>query len=92
MSKGSNRRPAAVPRATVDANYERTFRVGPTTVLTPREAFGDAWGERTTRTMEIGRVSRVDATSITFDAIPEMPGGGFAYECRTPSGRADAEG
>lgn len=25
MSKGSTRRPAAVPRATVDANYERTF-------------------------------------------------------------------
>lgn len=23
--KGSTRRPAAVPRATVDANYERTF-------------------------------------------------------------------
>ena len=26
MGKGHQRRPAAVPRATVDANYERTFR------------------------------------------------------------------
>lgn len=37
MSKGSNRRPAAVPRATVDANYERTFRVKPTEPSTIRE-------------------------------------------------------
>lgn len=28
MSKGSKRRPAAVPPATVDANYERTFLTG----------------------------------------------------------------
>ena len=26
MSKGSTRRPTAVPKATADANYERTFR------------------------------------------------------------------
>lgn len=28
QGKGHQRRPAAVPRATVDANYERTFREG----------------------------------------------------------------
>lgn len=28
MSKGSKRRPAAVPPATVDANYERMFLTG----------------------------------------------------------------
>lgn len=101
--KGSSRRPAAVPRETVDANYERTFRVGPTTTLTPRELFGDAWDGKEPGPTTMLRVSRVDATTITFDATPsgrydpaDVRSGGSVFDCfaddqSLPSGRADAE-
>lgn len=63
MSKGSNRRPAAVPPATVAANYERTF-----------EKRTDRYAPRDKRYVPVVMLSVDEARAIWPDTPP--PGSG----------------